>query len=323
MGLNVRGLVVTGYGGHAGYAYAVARELSKRGVELEIVVPREYPHLLARFREFGVVDAITLPRKPLEPLYKTLPKWILSLLESLRYARRAYDFILATGSNFSIPPSLVQRLRGVVVYALEDFKVSRPSKAVYTLHRLGARVFLQWPEQLKIYPDGLVVGPVYEPEIYEPRDEGYILVTTGMLGSPELVEAVLSLDYERVVVQLGDLDPEYYSKRKPQWVFFKYTSDIHKWLAGASVVITHTGNISMTARLAYRKPVVLVYTARHSRIHSLLDAKTLAEKINAVFLERGTPSKLREAIERSRKLPVPELPVGAERIAEVITRQGV
>jgi len=316
----VRGLIVAGYGGHAGYAYAIALELYKRGVELEILVPREYPHLVERFRSLGVVDTLTLPRKPLEPLYKTPHKWFLSFLESLRYARREYDFVLATGSNFSIPPSLIQRLlKSAVIYAVEDFKVSKPSKAVSFLHRFGARVFLQWPEQLRIYPNGVLVGPVYEPRLYEPRDEGYVLVSMGMLGSPELVESILELDYERVVVQLGDLEPEPYAKRKPRWVFFKYTSDIHKWLAGASVVITHPGNISMTTRLAYRKPLVLVYTARHSRIHSVVDAKTLAEKLNAVFLEKATPSKLQEAVEKSRKLKPPELPVGAERIAEILT----
>jgi len=230
--------------------------------------------------------------------------------------------VLATGSNFSITPSLVQRLfRGIVIHVLEDFKVSKPSKAVRLLYRFGASVFLQWPEQLKMYPDGALVGPVYEPRLYEPCDKGYVLVSMGMLGSPELVESVLSLNYEKVVVQLGDMDPEPYAKRKPHWIFFKYTSDIHKWLAGASVVITHPGNISMTARLAYRKPLVLVYTMRHSRIHSVIDAKTLAEKLNAVFLERATPSKLQEAVEKSKKLNPPELPVGAEKIAEILTSQ--
>jgi len=189
---SVRGLIVAGYGGHAGYAFAIAHELVKRGVELDIILPRGYEYLARKFIGLGKIHYITLPRRPLEQFYKGVHRWFNAFLESLGLLRVKYDFVFASGSNFSVSPSLLLRLfKRTPVFTLEDVnRFTKPSKAVKALHVIGAKVMLHWEEQKSMYPDGLVIGPVYEPAIYEPRDEGYILVTLGTLGSKEVFDAV-------------------------------------------------------------------------------------------------------------------------------------
>ncbi|MEM4762405.1 MAG: glycosyltransferase [Desulfurococcaceae archaeon] len=316
----MRGLIIAGYGGHAGYAYAVAYELIKLGVELDILLPRGYDYLADRFRKLGEVYYATLPRKPLEPFYRGLHRWIKALIESLKLLRGKYDFVFASGSNFSIPASTTLKiLRNQRIYTLEAVDhIYTKSKAVNALSKLGAVVFLHWEEQLKMYPDGVVVGPVYEPALYEPRNEGYVLVTTGTLGAREVFDALVQLELEKAVVQTGDVEPEQYFERKPQWVFFKYTSDLYKWIAGADVVVTHPGVTAATARLAYGKPLVLVYTKRHSKLFIREEVKALASKLNAAYLEEPTPDKLYEALEKARRLVKPRYKVGSLEIAKYI-----
>ncbi|MEM1635556.1 MAG: polysaccharide biosynthesis protein [Thermosphaera sp.] len=317
----LKGLVIAGYGGHAGYAYAVSVELVKRGVELDILLPRGYRFLERRFEKLGEIIHATLPRKPLEPFHRGLHRWFKAFAESLSLARRSYDFAFATGSNFSIPASLTLKiLRRTKVYTLEAVdRVLKRTKAVSILYKTGATVFLPWEEQLEMYPRGVVVGPIYEPLVYEPRNDGYVLITTGTLGAEELFEAAVELDVEKMVVQTGDVDPAPYAARKPGWVFFQYTEDLYKWIAGARIVVTHPGITAATARFAYGKPVVIAYTRRHSKIFTRREVEAFAEKLNAAFLDEATPSKLAEALREAENSRVPAYPNGAVKIAEYIT----
>jgi len=319
----VRGLIIAGYGGHAGYSFAIAYELAKLGFKLDILLPRGYEYLAKKFEGLGSVYYMVLPRKPLEPLYYGLHRWFKAFIESTKFTMRDYDFIFAPGSNFSIPVSTILKLlKGVPIYVLEDInRFSKPAKAVKILEKVGAKVLLHWNEQRKMYKKGVVVGVVYEPPLYKPREDGYVLVTLGTLGSREVFDAVTKLSYERVVIQTGDIDPEVYKSEKPNWVFFKYTEDFHKWLAGASVVITHPGTTAATARLAYGKPVVIVYTKRHSTLYPLSDVARLSEKLNAVFICEITPKKLADAVEMAIKLEKPTLENGAFKASRLILKE--
>jgi len=320
----VKGLILAGYGGHAGYAFAVAEELVKRGVELEVLLPCGYRYLEKRFEKLGSVRYATLPRKPLEPLYKGVHRWLKAFAESTKLASRGYDFVFATGSNFSIPASTVLKLlKRSRIYTLEAVdRVYTRSKAVSALYRVGAVVFLPWEEQLRIYPRGIVVGPIYEPAMYEPRDEGYVLVTTGTLGAKDLFDAVVELDVGKMVVQTGDVDPVPYIERKPGWIFFQYTEDLYRWIAGARVVVTHPGITAVTARLAYGKPLVIVYTRRHMKLFAKKEVELFAKKLNAAFLDEVTPTKLAMALDEAGRKPVPVYSNGATKIAEHITGRG-
>lgn len=316
----MKGLIVAGYGGHAGYAFAVAYELVKAGTKLDVLLPRGHEYLAKKFNGIGRVYYMTLPRRPLEPFHKGLHRWFIAFIESLKIALEEYDFVFTSGSNFSVPPSTTLRLlKKTPLYVLEDVnRFTKPAKAVKALRAFGATTLLQWNEQKALYPDGVIVGPVYEPALYRPRNEGYLLVTLGTIGSHEVFNTVVKLDIEKAVVQTGDIDPKLYSKEKPNWTFFRYTEDLHWWLAGASAVITHPGTTAVTARLAYNKPVVIVYTKRHSPLYPKSDVKKLAEKLGAVLVEAVSPEALIKALKEAEKLSRPSLRNGAIEISRII-----
>ncbi len=317
-------LVVAGYGGHSGYAFAVIHELLKLGFKRSIVIVAEgYGFLVEKFRPYGEVVVQSLPRKPGEPLYRGIYRWFKAFNQSLKLlARHNVSVVFASGSNFSLPPSLASKIFSrAELYTIEAIeRFTKPSRAVKVLEKMGATVFLHWEKQLEIYPQGVVVGPVYEPPLYEPRDEGYVLVTTGTLGYKELFDVVEKLRLERVVLQTGDVSPEPYVNRNPGWIAFRYTSDIHKWIAGASLVITQQGLTAAISRLAYGKPVVIVWNPRVSLGATKSDVKTYAEKLEAPFIDKIELNSLRKAIDSARSVGK-TFSNGSRRIAEAILKQ--
>ena len=164
----------------------------------------------------------------------------------------------------------------------------------------------------------MIVGPLYELPEYRPKDEGYVLVTGGTYGHRLLFEAVDKLEEEKVVLQTGRIDPRPFKERHPSWAVFDFDPDFGKWLAGASVVVTHFGKTAIDAALTYRKPVVLVPNPEWRLTASLEDARILAEKLNAVLVEEISPSKIQEAIEEAKSREPPSYPDGAVKLAELV-----
>ncbi|MEM2316295.1 MAG: glycosyltransferase [Candidatus Nezhaarchaeales archaeon] len=311
-------LIVAGYGGHSGYAFAVAQELLKLGFRDNVIVVAEgYDFLIEKFKELGDVYTQAVPRRAGEAIYRGLHRWIIAFYQSAKLLfKHRFKAAFLTGSNFSIPPSILSKIKLIPIYtieAIEHFK--KPSKAVKILESIGATVFLHWDEQLEIYPRGVVVGPVYEPPIYESKDGGYILVTTGTLGYKELFDAIEKLKLENVVLQTGDVDPERYLKKNPKWVVFNYTSDIHKWIANASLVITQQGLTASIARLAYRKPTIIVWNPRVKLGATKQDVEIYAEKLEAPFLEAPELDAIRRAMEEAEPMKL-KVDNGSRRIAE-------
>jgi UDP-N-acetylglucosamine:LPS N-acetylglucosamine transferase len=314
-------LIVAGYGGHAGYAYSIAWHLASMGYrESVILVAKGYEHLIDKFKGLGDVKTLTLPRKPGEPIYKGLHRWVKSALESISLASKLrIGAVFTGGSNFSIPPAIASKaVWKSSVYTLEAIEhFTKRSRAVVALEKLGARVFLHWDEQLELFPRGVVVGPVYEPRIYEPRNEGYVLVTTGTLGFKELFDAISALNLERVVLQTGDVDPRAYIKKHSSWTVFRYTSDIHKWIAGADLVITQQGMTAATAALAYGKPVVIAYNPRVVLGAPRRDVEIYASKLGANYVDKVDANTLKTALERVEK-PRQVYRSGAEIVAKTL-----
>lgn len=308
-------MVAAGYGGHAGYSFAVVHELKKSAdADVLILVPKGYGFLVERFKSYGKVLTLPLPRKPGEGLLTSLPRWPAALARSMKLSveHEASD-VFASGSNFSVSVALAYCfLRRARVWTLEAIeRLTVPSRAVRLLAMLGSRVFLHWEEQLEMYPRGEVVGPLYEPPLYEPRDEGYVLVTTGTLGHKALYDALEGLGLERAVLQTGDVDPEPYVRRNPGWRGFRYASDIHRWIAGASIVIAQQGLTPAIARLAYGKPTVVVWNPRVTLGAPKEDVKRYTEMIDAVFVDSITPASLKRSLKdaegagrRSPRYPV-------------------
>lgn len=317
-------LIIAGYGGHSGYAFAIIHELLKLGFKRNLIlIAEEYGFLIEKFKPYGEVITQTLPRRPREPLYRGVHRWFKAFYQSLKLlTNHKVAVVFASGSNFSLPPSItsriVNRAKLYTIEAIERF--TKPSKAVKILEKAGATVFLHWEEQLEIYPKGVVVGPVYEPPLYEPRDEGYILVTTGTLGYKDLFDAVERLGLERVVLQTGDVNPEPYVNRNPGWIAFKYTSDIHRWIAGASLVITQQGLTAAISRLAYGKPTIVVWNPRISLGAVKSDVKTYAEKLEVPFIDEVELNALKKAIDSAGSIRK-TFSSGNYKIAEIIFKQ--
>ena len=317
-------MMAAGYGGHSGYAYAVAYFLRQRGFRRNIILLAEgYEFLAEKFRGHGDVYTLVLPRRPGEGLLRTFPRWIKAFAGSARVlSSRNIGAVFASGSNFSIPPAIAAIvMRGSALFTIEAIEhFTTRSRSVRLLAGIGARVFLHWEEQQELFPRGVVVGPVVEPPIYEPRDEGYVLVTTGTLGHPLLFNAIDKLGLEKVVLQTGDIDPSPYQRKHTSWVVFRYTSDIHRWISGASLVITQQGVTAAISALAYRKPTIVVWNPRVVLGAELREVEVYAEKIGAVFLERPDVPSLRRAIELAEK-PRAGMRNGAEKIARILIRE--
>jgi len=320
MASGLRVVIAAGYGGHAGYAIALAQSLNRLGLRPTLIVPRGFDYIRKRLEPYGDVLEATLPRRAAEPMIRTLHRWPLAFAESFAVCSRGFDVVVLTGSNFSIPPAVVCKLFGAAkLYAVEAVdRISTPSKAVKLLTKIGAEAVLHWEEQLKIHPRGLVVGPIYEHPVYQPRNEGYVFVTTGTLGFKELFDSVFeAFPGRRIVIQTGDVDPEVYRSKGVE--AFSYTEDIHRWIAGAELVITHfPGMTAVTARLAYGKPVVMVYNPRAKLSSPKSDGYVLAEKLNAVYIESPSRKNLINAYEKAMKLEVPKYPNGADTLANII-----
>ncbi|WP_055410350.1 hypothetical protein [Pyrodictium delaneyi] len=281
------------------------------------VVARGDRLAVERLRRLGDVVEAAMPRRAGEPLGRTLPRWPLALVDSLRLPR--CRVFVSTGSNHSVLPALVSRLRGALLLNLESIdRFTVPAKAARILRPFSAATLVHWPEQRRLYPDAVVTGPVYEPPRYKPRDEGYVLVTAGTIGFRGLFDAVERLGLRRVVLQTGRVDPEPYQKRNPGWIVFDFDPDFHRWLAGASIVVTQfPGSTAATAALAYRKPVVMVVNPGLPLAASIADAVYYARRLRAILLPRASPSLLRRGLELAEKLEPPSYPNGGETIARI------
>ncbi len=320
-------LIVAGYGGHAGYAYAVAYHIHKLKVIdkqwIDIIVPEGYGWVRRKLEDMGNIIEHPLPRRPNEPLHKTIPRWLKSFQKSWKDCKE-YPVILATGSNFSLPMSITCKIKKKSkLYVIEAVdRIITASKTPKILYKIGGKILLSWREQLRNYPKGIIVGPIYEPRIYRVRDEDYILVTTGTLGLPDLYKVIAKLGYDNVVVQSGDIPPRKVSILNRKWRVFSYTPDIHKWIAGAKLVITqYPGMTAVTARLAYRKPVVLVQSTRHKLSSQPFEGPILAKKLRVPYVNEPNKIKIEKAIKKAIKDTPPSYPNGAENIAKLLDRE--
>lgn len=244
--------------------------------------------------------------------------------KTLRSVPGGYDIVVSTGSNHSILVALASRFKGAEIVSIEaSVRFTRPSRAVRVLKRFAKLTALQWPEQKRLVPNGVVVGPLYEKPEYEPYDGGYILVTCGTYGYKQLFDLLTQLDYN-IVLQTGRVDPKPYREARPEWKVFSFDPDLGRWIAGAKLVITHLGKTALDAVLTYRKPLVIVPNPRWT-LHGagLEDAKILTEKLNAVLIDPRDLSleTLDKAIREAMKRKPPVYPNGAKKLAEIIVRE--
>jgi len=311
-------LILAGGGGHTGYAQILAQEMVSRA-ELSFLVPDDDPLSRARLEPFGRVQDLIKPRHPTTPFYRFIPRVLLSSLQSLTRVSREYMVVVSTGSNFCIPPALIARLKGIPLINIESAdKFETPSKTAQILQHLSAVTVLQWEKQRKILK-GTVFGPFLPRRRVEPWEGGYVLIAAGTYGYKELLEAASESQLKNVVLQTGEIDPERYEKRHPEWRVITTTDRFYELIAGAEVVVAPPGATPLEA-LSYGKPVVIVKYPEWSRAGTLKDARLFAEKLNAPLLSELSPRALVNALEEAKRREEPKLKNGAKALAEYITQ---
>ncbi|AWR97859.1 polysaccharide biosynthesis protein [Acidianus sulfidivorans JP7] len=267
-------LIIASGGGHTGFAKSIAEYLPEKvdfvipkGDEMSKKMIEQYANRIYEVEKF---------RTPTNSFSAFL--FFSSIFHSLSI--RKYKKVIATGSNHSIFPSFFQFMKGSKVYAIESQdRIITRGKAVSIISRYSKEVFLHWKEQSHLYKNGVVVGPIVGKSKYEIRNDGYIFVTAGSEGFERLFDKIMNLKLENVVLQTGKVNPEKY--KNSSWKVFSFDSDIDKYLASASVVVTHQGKTAMESVVLYKKPTIIVYNKDWKNATTYEDTKKYAEILGA------------------------------------------
>lgn len=312
-------LISAGGGGHTGYAYALAQRLYGRA-SLSFLVPEGDVLSQKRLSKFGRVNSLLKPRDARTPTRVFIPNLLRAFVDSFKRVAGKYDAVVSTGSNFSIPPCLLSRLKGVPLVNIESsVRFTKASKTALILQPFSAITALQWKEQTKLLRRGVVFGPLLPKPEVAPYDGGYILVTGGTLGHKMLFDAVSASSLENVVLQTGQVDPEQYRQKHPRWKVIDFSTTFYELVAGADIVITHFGSTALEA-LIYGKPMVIVLNPEWKRTVGRSDAEIFAEKVNASFIWDVTVENLLRAVEEARRRKLPSVEDGAKNLAVAISR---
>jgi len=307
-------------GGHTGYAVALAQYLHDK-CDLTFIIPKGDEWSKAKVEKYGKVIEITKGRGPKDPAYKFFPRFTYAFFESLSKIGK-YEVIVSSGSNHSIPPSIICKLKGAKLINIESpVRFVSPSKTAKLLDKIADMTVIHWEQQKKLFRNGVVVGPIVEKPLYEAHDGGYILVTGGTYGHKYLFDEIIKIPIDNIVLQTGRISPEEYKKARPNWKIFQFDPDFQKWIAGASLVISHFGRTAVDAAISYRKPVVIVPNPEWRRTAGMKDAEQLAIILNAVLVKEVKASKILEAIDEAKHRKPPQYPNGAERLAEIILQE--
>ena len=314
-------LILAGGGGHTGYAKILAEELHGRA-ELCFLVPDDDPLSEELLREYGPVDRLLKPRHPTTPFWGWSLRFPKAFYDSIGKIERDLDYVVSTGSNFCISPSIIAWLKRISVINLESAdRFTKASSTAKILQPFSEITALHWEEQKKILK-GRVFGPFLPRRRVESWNGGYVLIAGGTYGYRELLDAASDSQLENVVLQTGRVVPHDYIERHPNWRVFSTIDSFFEVIAGADVVVAPPGATPLEAA-AYGKSVVIVKYPEWSRAGTLLDAKLFAKKLNAPLLSEISSKNLQASIQCSKKIPQPELDNGAINLAEYIVSQGV
>jgi len=311
-------LILAGGGGHTGYGYALAQSLN--GVaSLSFLVPKGDALSHKRLSKFGTVGFLIKSRGARTPTSEFIPNLAMAFLHSYSHISREYDVVVSTGSNFCVPPAFFAWMKGIPLVNIESpVRFTQPSKSARLLHHFSTVTAIHWDEQQRLFPDGVVVGPILpKPEITV-ENKGYILVAGGTYGHKLLFDAVADSTLRNVVLQTGRINPKSYANKHPEWTIVTLTQRFDELLAGADVVVTHFG-VTVLEAVVYGKPVVLVPNPEWTRTAGIEDAKHLAQKLNAVLVSEITTNTVLNAIDEARERTVPTLLDGAKNLAISLT----
>jgi UDP-N-acetylglucosamine--N-acetylmuramyl-(pentapeptide) pyrophosphoryl-undecaprenol N-acetylglucosamine transferase len=309
------GITASG-GGHTGYAVSLAQRLVGEA-EMIFYVPEGDVWSRSKVERYGDVIEIRKARGPNESFLKLLTGMTKAFIQSMRRVGDI-DVFVSTGSNHSVPPAIISKIKGTPIINIESsVRFTRPSSSAKYLSYISDLTVLQWEEQKKILPKGVFFGPLYEKPEYEIRDEGFIMVTAGTYGFKELFDVIARTGLENIVLQTGRVDKNLY-KNMRGWIIFDFDPEINRWIARASLVISHLGKTVIDAALTYKKPVIIVPNPEWRLTAGAEDGRILAEKLGVCYEDRLDPKIMLERIEECRKIKPRNFDDGAEKLAKYI-----
>ena len=307
---------MAGGGGHTGFAFALAQRL-QNDVSLSFLIPEGDQLSQKRLTKFGKVDHMPKPRGAKTPISEFPYNLARAFAVSMKKVSRDFNVIVSTGSNFCVPPALVAFLKGIPLVNLEsEARFIGASKTARILQPFATITALQWFEQKK-FLKGIVVGPLFPKPELTPWNGGYILVTGGTLGYKHLFDVLNESNLTNIVMQTGEVDPEPYRKRHPEWKVMDFSLRFNELIAGADVIVTHQGSTPLEA-LVYKKPSVIIPNPELKHTFPKRDSEIFAKKLGATFLSEFTLEKLIDAIGKSKKNKTPEFRDGAKVLADII-----
>lgn len=309
-------LIIASGGGHTGFARAIAQYLPFKA---DFVIPKGDFNSLQMIKEYAEeIYEVQKGREPGEGIWKLLLRSTQSISDSIRLPK--YKVVIATGSNHSIFPSLIEKMKGSKLFVIESQdRITTKGKAVELLSYFAEGVFLHWEEQRNLYPrKGIVVGPIVEKPKYEPKDEGYILVTTGSMGFKRLFDKIVNLNLDNVIIQTGKVDPKQYVEKGVK--AFAFAPNLERYISSAKIVITHQGKTAMESVIMYKKPTIIVFNKDWKSATSEKDTQLYAQILGATFLPDpstwNSDKVLLDSIENVKKPK--EHKIGTERLVNVI-----
>ncbi|AHC51545.1 polysaccharide biosynthesis protein [Sulfolobus acidocaldarius SUSAZ] len=276
-------LIIASGGGHTGFARAIAEYLPFKP---DFVIPEDDQFSKDMLLDYArKLYYVKKGKDPGQGNITLMRNFLKIIIESGKIPK--YLATIATGSNHSLIPAMLQKIKGSTLYVTESQdRIITRGKTVSVLSKFSRRVFLHWNEQKGLYDNGVVVGPIVEKPKYKSENKGYILVTTGSMGFKKLFDSLLNLrgNY-KFVIQTGKVDPTPYIEKKPDWSLFSFDKDIERYIANAELVITHQGKTAMESVVMYGKPTIIVYNKDWKSATTKQDTILYAKILGATFLD--------------------------------------
>lgn len=94
------------------------------------------------------------------PTARNIPNLLRNLVLAWRELRPGrYDVVVSTGAGVALPFFVVARIRRVPTVYLEVYdRVDQATLSGRLCHPLASMFLVQWPDQLRLYPDAKLVG---------------------------------------------------------------------------------------------------------------------------------------------------------------------
>ncbi|MFH0848060.1 MAG: glycosyltransferase [archaeon] len=314
-------LLTAGGGGHTGYAIAIGRELTTTE-ELIFLVDSGDQLSADRLSKLGDIEKVAKPRSPHTPMWRFALRFLYCSLQSLCvWLKHRPTIIVSTGSNLAIPIAIIGRLLGSKIVNIEDsVRIFSSSKTSRYLDFIASITLLQWREQQKFHPKkGIYVGLLL-PQVRSSTRDGPILISPGTFGFQKLYDIAIQTHLNNVVMTVGDLDPQQYSK--DGWTTVSRLVGLDDVLSKARVVVTHLGYTAWES-INYQVPVVIIPNPAWRRSSVAEMEKVcdfMQQKGFGIYLphDNMTPEGLENAVHRAESMTVPKIEVGAKMAADRI-----